>query len=152
MADVTIRGAVATDLPFIYRGDLAYMREFAPDHATGWSIAIDRQLETWTQNLHRLFMIEVAGEAAGFALWTPEKEDPKAAVIVTVHVVEKFRRQGLAKRVLERTVEDARTNGYPVMTLGVDKNNPAKKLYEAMGFTFTHEDDVYLYYELRSAQ
>jgi ribosomal-protein-alanine N-acetyltransferase len=150
MADTTIREAIATDLPFIYRCDLAYMREFAPDHATGWAIAIDRQLETWTRNLHRFFVIEVAGEAAGFALWVPEKEVPEKAVIITVHVVEKFRRRGLAKRVLERAVQDAKVNGYPVMTLGVDRKNPAKKLYEAMGFVFTHEDDSYLYYEFRS--
>jgi len=56
----------------------------------------------------------------------------------------------LAKRVLGKAVEDAKVNGFPVMTLGVDRKNPAKKLYEEAGFVYTHEDDTYLYYELRS--
>jgi ribosomal-protein-alanine N-acetyltransferase len=150
MEDITIRTATATDLPFIYRCDLEYMREFAPDHAVGWSIKIDRQLETWTQNLHRFFIIEVAGEAAGNALWKPETDAPGKAVVITVHVVTKFRRRGLAKKVLEKAIEDARVNGFPTMTLGVDKKNPARKLYEAMGFVYTHEDEVYLYYEHQS--
>jgi ribosomal-protein-alanine N-acetyltransferase len=150
MEDVTIRTATATDLPFIYRCDLAYMREFAKDHYIGWAVAIDRQLKTWTQNLHRLFIIEVAGEAAGDVLWIPRTEAPEKAVIVTINVIEKFRRRGLGKKILERAIEDAKANGFPIMTLEVDKNNPAKKLYEAVGFVFTKEEDVYLSYELRS--
>jgi ribosomal-protein-alanine N-acetyltransferase len=150
MDDVTIRTATATDLPFIYRCDLAYMREFAPNEAVGWAVAIDRQLKTWTENLHRLFIIEVAGEAVGDTLWTPETDAPGKAVIITIHIVEKFRRRGLAKQVLEKAIEDARVNGYPIMTLQVDKKNPAKKLYEAMGFVYTHEDEVYLSYERQS--
>ena len=150
MADATIRTAIATDLPFIYRCDLAYMREFSPDQVTGWAIEIDRQLETWTHNLHRCFVIEVSDEAAGLVLWIPEEEAPGKAVIVTIHVIEKFRRRGLAKRLLKTAVENAKLNGFLVMTLGVDRKNPARKLYEEVGFVYTHEDDSYLYFELRS--
>jgi ribosomal-protein-alanine N-acetyltransferase len=151
MADATIRTAIITDLPFIYRCDLAYMREFAPDHVTGWALAIDRQLETWTHNLHRCFVIEVGDEAAGLVLWTPETNVPEKAVIVTIHIIEKFRRSGLGKRVLRMAIEDAKVNGFPIMTLGVDRKNPARKLYKKAGFVYTHEDDSYLYFELRSS-
>jgi ribosomal-protein-alanine N-acetyltransferase len=151
MEDITIRKAILTDLPFIYRCDLAYMREFAPDHVIGWSTNIDRQLETWTHNFHRFFIVEVVGEAAGIVLWVPEDDKPGEAVIVTIHVIEKFRRRGLAKRVLERAIEDAKENGFPVMTLGVDASNGAKKLYEDVGFVYTHKDDSYLYFKKESA-
>ena len=53
-------------------------------------------------------------------------------------------RRGIGTEVMNRLIGDAmRTR--QAMTLGVVKSNPAKRLYERLGFHVTHEDDRKFY-------
>jgi GNAT superfamily N-acetyltransferase len=56
--------------------------------------------------------------------------------------------KGIGTEILNRLMGDASQSGMP-MTLGVVKTNPARRLYERLGFKITHEDDrkFYMRYE-----
>ena len=53
-------------------------------------------------------------------------------------------RRGLGTAVMNRLIGEA-TRAQQAMTLGVVKSNPAKRLYERLGFHVTHEDDRKFY-------
>jgi len=83
---------------------------------------------------------------AGIMLWMPLPEG--VAVLVTIHVLPQFRRQGHGQRLLERFVSDASAGGSSTLTWGVHRNNPGRELYELAGFERTHADSEYLYYAM----
>jgi ribosomal protein S18 acetylase RimI-like enzyme len=55
-----------------------------------------------------------------------------------------FQRQGIGTEMMDRLIQEATVAGQD-MTLGVVKTNPARRLYERLGFRVTHEDDRKLY-------
>jgi ribosomal protein S18 acetylase RimI-like enzyme len=57
----------------------------------------------------------------------------KFATIQQISVKPEYRRKGIAKAMMLRSINDA-SNISPAMTLGVLKNNPAEKLYNEVGF------------------
>jgi len=60
-----------------------------------------------------------------------------------------FQRRGIGTEIISGLVVQAAQAGQPV-TLGVVKSNPARNLYERLGFRITHEDDrkFYMRHEL----
>jgi len=54
------------------------------------------------------------------------------------------RRQGIGIEVVKGLIEEAARAGQ-ALTLGVEKTNPALRLYERLGFRTTHEDDRKFY-------
>ncbi|MGB8955261.1 MAG: GNAT family N-acetyltransferase [Tumebacillaceae bacterium] len=55
--------------------------------------------------------------------------------IYDVYTLPEGRRQGLAKRLMQLAVEQLREAGHPVVRLNVFAGNPARTLYEELGFT-----------------
>ena len=55
-----------------------------------------------------------------------------------------FQRQGIGTRVMQIVIEEAQRQSKAV-TLGVVKINPARRLYERLGFRTTGEDEYKLY-------
>jgi GNAT superfamily N-acetyltransferase len=53
-------------------------------------------------------------------------------------------RRGIGTEIMHRLIGEATREGQ-AMTLGVVKTNPAKRLYERLGFRTTHEDDRKFY-------
>jgi ribosomal protein S18 acetylase RimI-like enzyme len=145
-AALVLRPAEPTDLPMLYRSELMYMREIESEHVDKWLQAVDRNLELWATNLSRARVIDIGGQPAGIMLWMPLPEG--VAVLVTIHVLPEFRRQGLGQHLLERFVADASASGCSTLNLGVHKNNPARGLYEKADFERTHADSEYLYYSM----
>jgi len=131
----------------LYRSELQYMREIEPASVESWIRATDRNLELWTSNFDRAFVVEVDGVTAAIALWAVTGEG--VATLITIHVLDAFRRRGLAGLLLETTVEDARAAGLSTMELGVQRDNPARRLYESHGFVPTHDDAAYAYFARR---
>ncbi len=141
---VSLRPAGAADLPLIYRSERDYMRAIEPAGEAGWTAATDRNLELWVDNLATTTVLELAGEAAGFVMWRAEPSG--AALVLTVQVLPAFRRRGLGRRLLDVVTDQARAQGLRSVTLGVHRDNPAVRLYEAAGFRRTGTDGEYLLY------
>jgi ribosomal protein S18 acetylase RimI-like enzyme len=55
-----------------------------------------------------------------------------------------FQRRGIGTKVMHRLMSEA-TSRHQAITLGVVKTNPAKRLYERLGFRTTREDDRKFY-------
>jgi len=82
-----------------------------------------------------------AGErlgAAWFRLWTPELHSYGFVDARTpelgIAVAPAHRSRGVGRALLEALVEHARADGFPALSLSVDPANPARRLYEALGF------------------
>ncbi len=135
------RTANADDLLFLYEGELDYIREREPEQAAAWLRAVDRNRELWRANLDRTTVLEIDGSAIGYAMWAVVDE---VATVVTLHVRPTHRRHGLGATLLGLLIDDVRRCGHGVLALGVQRDNPARRLYESAGFTAAGEDGDYL--------
>ena len=144
MTDV-LRRARVEDLPSLWRGEAAYMREIEPEHEAQWAAAADRNLAGWIAGLERTLILETDGEPAGYAAWAVLDD---RAVLTTIHVFSAFRRGGRGGALLQAYVNDARTFGYGTLALAVLRGNPAEALYVRHGFAHTHDDGRYRHYAL----
>ena len=82
-------------------------------------------------NTHAL-LAEREGEKAGMAVF---RLTPDEAEIITLAVRPDFRRRGVGRALLEKTMKEAASTGLKVMFLDVEAGNEAAvKLYESQGF------------------
>jgi ribosomal protein S18 acetylase RimI-like enzyme len=72
--------------------------------------------------------------------WLQSRIEDEALYLVQLFVDAPFQGRGIGTETLERLVNEAARAGRS-MTLGVVKSNPARRLYERLGFEITHEDD-----------
>lgn len=140
---VSLRRAVVADLPLIWRGERAYMREIEPEHEAAWAEATDRHLRDWLLWLDRTLVASVDDTPAGYAAWVARDD---AALLTTIHVFDGFRGAGLGGTLLRAYVSDARTFGFARLTLGAHRDNPARRLYEKNGFERTGVNGDYVEY------
>jgi len=85
-------------------------------------------------------VVLVDGDAAG-ALWVDRAGEEIA--LVDIALLERHRGHGVGRRLLESLIAEARERGRAVR-LSVVRDNPARRLYERLGFRLVTEDDVYL--------
>jgi ribosomal protein S18 acetylase RimI-like enzyme len=69
---------------------------------------------------------------------------PDAFFLEQLFVEGASQRQGIGTEVMHRLIAEAAATGRP-MTLGVVKTNPARRLYERLGFRVTNEDERKFY-------
>jgi ribosomal protein S18 acetylase RimI-like enzyme len=140
---VTIRRAVATDLPSIYDGELDYIRQIEPQQEADWRSGMRFHLQQWTSNLTRMFIAERDGTFTGYCFWEIHEAD---AVLASIYVLFDERGRGLGRLLLAAYVADGQSKGFRRFTLGVTPANPACLLYETAGFSHTHDDRGYRHY------
>lgn len=79
--------------------------------------------------------------------WLDERQEIR---IVDISLLPEFRGLGIATQLFEKLFAEARNSGLAV-TIHVERNNPARGLYERLGFKLkTATDEVYLLMEWRS--
>ncbi|WP_205194110.1 GNAT family N-acetyltransferase [Burkholderia sp. Ap-962] len=139
----SIRRARVDDLPLLYEGELAYILAIEPEQEAGWRRAMGAHLRQWIRGLPFMYVAEQQGTPIGYCFWERHGEQ---AVLASIHVVEAHRRRGIARKLLDAYIEDARSHGPLELVLGVKADNPARQLYETAGFAFTHEADGYRHY------
>jgi len=140
-----LRPATAADLPFLiemlleacnWDGTPWYdeAKARADDHA--W-----RYLDGWSRDSDFGVIAELDGSPAG-ATWARllTAERPGYGYVaddvpeLTLGVAAGFRRRGVARAVLTELITQARAASYRQLSLSVDPDNPARKLYESLGF------------------
>lgn len=137
----TLRAAAPGDLPFVLRGERAYMNEIEPGELRSWFDAIDRNLALWIAHLDRTAVLEHDGEQAGYAMWTSRGD---TATLLTLHVVPAARRRGLGTALMAWFEASARAAGCRKLSLGVRPGNPAQALYLRSGYAYVGREDGYL--------
>jgi GNAT superfamily N-acetyltransferase len=77
----------------------------------------------------------IAGAGLVILEWGPTRENPNpcAARIANVFVEPDFRRQGFARKLVERCLEETRTRN--ITHLNLSSTDMARGLYESLGFT-----------------
>lgn len=105
-----------------------------------------RQRESFARQWHvaEVRIITMSGEDIG---WLQSKMTDSALFLGQLYLSGHMQHQGIGTRVLQMLIEEARRVGKPV-TLGVVKINPARRLYERLGFKRTHEDEHKVYMRL----
>jgi len=136
---ITTRGAELQDFEFCQRLYFESMREIiavlhldmAQQHevfARQWQAAEVRILAT-------------AGEDIGWMQTAPADD---AVLLKQLYLARRFQRRGIGSRVLWSLIDETRCV-HKAITLGVVKINPARRLYERLGFRITHEDQHKFY-------
>jgi ribosomal protein S18 acetylase RimI-like enzyme len=102
-----------------------------------------RQREGFGQQwqLAEVRIITVAGNDVGWMQTTPAED---AIFIGQLYLEGRFQRRGIGSRVMRALIDEAMRESKAV-TLGVVKINPARRLYERLGFSVTHEDQHKVY-------
>ena len=135
------RPGAADDLDFLQEAELDYIREREPEREPAWLGAVDRNRALWTANLARTTVLEIDGEAVGYAMWAVMDGVP---TVVTLHVRPAHRRRGLGRVLLDLLIDDVARSGHAVLARGVHRTHPARGLYESAGFTAAGSDGDHL--------
>jgi ribosomal protein S18 acetylase RimI-like enzyme len=108
-----------------------YMLDWGREHDHGW-IAEDIEhnqllgaawLRLWDEEMH------------GYGFYHPDYPE------LTIALLPEARGQGIGTRLMERLITAARDAGYPGISLSVSAQNPARNLYERLGFRIVSEDE-----------
>jgi ribosomal protein S18 acetylase RimI-like enzyme len=90
-----------------------------------------------------LDVIEVGGEPAGRLYVHRGEHDVR---IMDIAIAPAFRRRGIGTRLLGALIDEAAAEGRK-LSIHVEANNPARSLYERLGFAPVGENGVYLLME-----
>jgi GNAT superfamily N-acetyltransferase len=140
MRPVALRPALPADLAFCRRIEHDTMR-WIVEELFGWDEV--RQVEKFARqwNVDEVRIITAASEDAGW-LQTAQLND--AIFLKQIYLDPPFQRQGIGTRVMKIVIDEAQRQSKAV-TLGVVKINPARRLYERLGFHVTHDDEYKFY-------
>ena len=86
-------------------------------------------------------LVMLEGEVIG---WLQTAATDDALFLAQLFVDTRFQRRGIGSRLMRILIEEAARENRAV-TLGVVKTNPARRLYERLGFRVTHEDQYKFY-------
>jgi len=137
MSDVTLRPCTAADHAFV----LGVRREA---FRTAGDPAEEAKAERALASLP-FSVVEAAGEPVGYiSLVHADDHD----VVHELAVDPAVQARGLGTSVLRRVQEEARGRGVPVR-LSVHDDNPARRLYERLGFAVTRVDGIRVRMEWR---
>jgi ribosomal protein S18 acetylase RimI-like enzyme len=86
----------------------------------------------------------VTGEEVMGRLYVNRGEN--AWLVIDIALLPEFRGRGVGTQLLERVIADAGAAGKPLQ-IHVEQFNPARRLYERLGFRVTEDQGVYLLME-----
>lgn len=146
--DVKIREATLADLPWLLHHRRAMFQEMGFTD----SAALDATVEYsepymrrgLTEGFYRGWVAEIDGKiAAGAGMvvtpWVANPRDWSArrVYILNVYTEPKYRRLGLARRIMERMIDWCREQGFG--TVHLHATEVGRKLYESLGFQPSNE-------------
>jgi ribosomal protein S18 acetylase RimI-like enzyme len=137
---VVLRAARPEDFAFCRRITHETMR-WIVERLFGWDEAQQAEKFATQWRLDETRIITCAGEDAG---WLQTRPAEDAIFLGQLYLDGCFQGRGIGTRVMRIIIDEAQRDGKAV-TLGVVKINPARRLYERLGFRTTHEDEYKFY-------
>lgn len=136
-ANISCRPAVEDDFDFLWQ---LHRNSLGPSitRIWGWDETwqLDYFQERFDPSTRQIILYE--GEKAG-SLGVEWQE--RALYIYYIAIVVEYQGRGIGTAIIEELIHQAGDRGLPV-TLSVLKGNPAKVLYERLGFVVTKEEDI----------
>jgi ribosomal protein S18 acetylase RimI-like enzyme len=145
MEDVRCRPAGVDDVRFLAAmlGEAAVWRPDKPT-PTGDQVMADPRYEMYLAGWprHGDYGVVAEGEGPVGAAWyrtyteTSHGHGFVAADVpeLSIAVVASRRHEGIGRRLLVDLIDASRAQGYSALSLSVSENNPARRLYESVGF------------------
>lgn len=134
---IDLRQATEEDYQFLYSLTKTTMREYV-EPIWGWDE--ERQRAHFRERFDpaRVQIILLEGHEIG-ALAVETR--PEELFLSQLYILPEYQRRGIGTRLLHSVLDEAAARGLPV-TLQVLRGNPAKRLYERLGFTVTKETET----------
>jgi ribosomal protein S18 acetylase RimI-like enzyme len=139
----SLRAAVEKDGDFIFRLRAATLKEVV-EQIWGWDDAYQevRFFEKFDPAQWQVIVVD-GRDVGALQVWREEGE----VVLANIQIAPGFQNRGLGSAVIRDTLAGARSDGLPV-TLWVLRVNPARRLYERLGFAVVEETP--LRYKMRA--
>lgn len=138
--DISLRPVEAPDVPALYALHRDAMGDYIVATWGPWDDALQRRFFEDRVARGRLQVIEVDGGVAG--MWEVQ-ERTQSLHLENIEIASWLHRRGIGRHLLRALQDDARGRGCPV-TLQVLHVNPARALYERLGFVVTGEDETHI--------
>ena len=134
MADWELRPATEADKEFLRELHRTTLREYV-DQVFGWDDDEQRAFfdERWDPRPRQVIRVE--GRDAG-ALHVEVRDDE--VFLANIGLLPEYQSRGIGSCVIQSVLDDARARGLPV-SLSVLRPNPARRLYERLGFAVVEE-------------
>ncbi|WP_339723135.1 GNAT family N-acetyltransferase [uncultured Paraglaciecola sp.] len=126
------------------KGDIDFLvnlrKQTMSEHldVAGWFMDDTGHLERVLINFEDCYLIETDQETIGMVKYL---NHPDKIFVMQLQILAKYQRQGMGRKVVEYLIELARDDSKHV-ELHVLKANPAKLLYERLGFAVYDEDKL----------
>lgn len=135
---ITFRQIKIKDFEFLWQLHNAALKKYIA--ATwGWNEARQRRLFSESFNVDDGQIVVAGGKDAGF-LRVSEKETE--IVLISIRLLPQFQNQGIGTKLIKDVLNEASRKNKPVC-LQVLKTNPAKRLYEKLGFRVFGETETH---------
>jgi ribosomal protein S18 acetylase RimI-like enzyme len=146
---ITIKEALPNELNMIQ--DIAYKtwpvtygNILSNTHLT-YMLEMFYSLDGLNKNLedgHLFLLAEEDGNAVGFASYVHHYPKNTVTKIPKIYVLPENQGKGIGKMLIEEIETRAMKNGDHIITLNVNRNNPARFFYEKIGFEIAAEENV----------
>ena len=130
----TLRQATEADYPFLYRLHAAAMKDSVA-RTWGWDEAAQQAMFRERFDPGRQQIVVVDGRDVGVLV---VERRPDVLFLGQIQILPAYQRRGLGTAIITALLAGARRDGLPV-ALQVLKVNPARGLYERLGFAVTGE-------------
>jgi ribosomal protein S18 acetylase RimI-like enzyme len=137
--NVSLRPATENDYDFLWWLHGATMRTYVAA-IWGWDEAVQRSYFQDRFDPARLEIIEIAGEARGYISVERHRE---FIFLGAIEVSPEVQSQGIGTRLIRDLQDEAERQGIP-LRLQVLQGNPARHLYERLGFAATEETETHI--------
>jgi len=131
---IDFRQATEEDFDFLFAMHIATMKDYV-DQIWGWDDAFQESLFRERYIPSQIQIITFEGKDIGMISLEERTDD---VFLRAIEILPSHQGQGIGVRIIQEIIHDASSKQKPV-TLSVLKGNPAKSLYERMGFSVIEE-------------
>ena len=136
----SLRPATAEDLEFVQALNRANFKDYVTP-IWGWDENVQDRLVRERFDPAKLRVIRSNGKDIGVLQTETTTQD---LILENIQLLPDYQRRGLGSKIMRDVLAEADAAQLPV-TLTVLRTNPARALYERLGFFVTHQDDVRYY-------
>jgi GNAT superfamily N-acetyltransferase len=142
----TLEPAVPEDLETVFAVTKAAMGTYVEATWGSWDDAVQRNriAETFSVRTHQL--VYIGSDLAGVLA---VERHPDHLQLMKIFLLPPFQSKGVGTELVRLVIERADNEGLPVR-LRVLRVNPAKSLYERLGFVVTHEEPERFFMERKA--